>query len=86
MKEPASLKHLRTFLQTCSWFRKFIPYFSKVAEPLTRLTRKIKFGSEGLEQSYAFTELKKLLTSAPVLVQPDFNSPFVLRTDASNYA
>lgn len=40
MEPPSSLKHLRTFIQTCSWFRKFIPGFSQVAEPLTRLTRK----------------------------------------------
>lgn len=86
MKEPTNLKHLRTFLQTCSWFRKFIPNFSKVAEPLTRLTRKSQVWIWGPEQSQAFNDLKQLLTSAPVLVQPDFNSPFILRTDASNYA
>ncbi|KAJ0170024.1 hypothetical protein K1T71_014630 [Dendrolimus kikuchii] len=86
MKEPSTLKHLKTFLQTCSWFRKFIPNFSKVAEPLTRLTRKNQIWIWGAEQTQAFNELKRLLTSAPILVQPDFNQPFTLRTDASNYA
>lgn len=51
MKEPGNLKHLRTFLQTCSWFRKFIPNFSKVAEPLTRLTRKNQVWVWGPEQT-----------------------------------
>lgn len=86
MKEPSTLKHLRTFLQTCSWFRKFIPNFSKVAEPLTRLTRKNQIWIWGSQQTQAFTELKRLLTTAPILVQADFSRPFVLRTDASNYA
>lgn len=86
MKEPGNLKHLRTFLQTCSWFRKFIPNFSKVAEPLTRLTRKNQVWIWGSEQYQAFNELKRLLTTAPILVQADFSRPFILRTDASNYA
>ncbi|CAH2088968.1 unnamed protein product [Euphydryas editha] len=38
MKTPSSLRHLRTFLQTCSWFRKFIPNFSNIAEPLISIT------------------------------------------------
>lgn len=86
MLEPSNLKHLRTFLQTCSWFRKFIPNFSKIAEPLTRLTKKNYTWSWGPEQTQAFKELKRLLTTAPVLVQANFKQPLVLRTDASNYA
>ncbi|XP_061724302.1 uncharacterized protein LOC133530409 [Cydia pomonella] len=86
MKEPGTLKHLRTFLQTCSWFRKFIPNFSKVSEPLTRLTRKNQVWIWGSEQTQAFLELKRLLTTAPILVQADFSRPFILRTDSSNYA
>ena len=73
MKVPGNLKHLRTFLQTCSWFRKFIPNFSKVAEPLTRLTRKSQVWSWDSEQTQAFNELKSLLTTAPILVQADFS-------------
>ncbi|CAH2088574.1 unnamed protein product [Euphydryas editha] len=45
MKEPTSLKHLKSFLQTCSWFRKFVPNFSKIAQPLTLLTKKINPGN-----------------------------------------
>ncbi|XP_026745532.1 uncharacterized protein LOC113506895 [Trichoplusia ni] len=32
MNEPTNLKHLRSFLQTCSWFRKFVPGFSEIAQ------------------------------------------------------
>jgi hypothetical protein len=40
MKPPTNLKELRTFLQACSWFRKFIPQFSDIARRLTDLTKK----------------------------------------------
>ncbi|XP_037295216.1 uncharacterized protein LOC119189485 [Manduca sexta] len=40
MNEPTNLKHLKSFLQTCSWFRKFVPGFSEIAQPLTKLTKK----------------------------------------------
>lgn len=86
MKEPSNLQQLRTFLQTCSWFRKFIPDFAKVSEPLTRLTRKSQTWIWGSEQASAFESLKRLLTTAPILIQPDYSKPFILRTDASNFA
>lgn len=86
MAAPSSLRHLRTFLQTCSWFRKFVPSFSAVAEPLTRLLKKNQPWSWGSDQARAFEELKVRLSSAPILIQADYSKPFVLRTDASNYA
>ncbi|XP_063635205.1 uncharacterized protein LOC134805954 [Cydia splendana] len=86
MKAPSTLRHLRTFLQTCSWFRKFIPSFSAVAESLTRLTKKNQVWMWGPEQVEAFEQLKKRLTSAPVLIQADYQRPFILRTHSSNYA
>lgn len=86
MREPSNLQQLRTFLQTCSWFRKFIPDFAKVSEPLTRLTRKSQTWIWGSEQAGAFESLKRLLTTAPILIQPDYSKPFILRTDASNFA
>ena len=86
MKEPTTLQQLRTFLQTCSWFRKFIPEFAKVAEPLTRLTKKSQTWKWGKDQANAFLQLKSLLASPPILTQPDYLKPFILRTDASDFA
>ncbi|XP_062530656.1 uncharacterized protein LOC119630752 [Bombyx mori] len=86
MKEPTCLRQLRTFLQTCSWFRQFIPNFAKIAEPLTRLTKKSQPWIWGLEQDDAFKSLKRLLTTSPILIQADYTKPFILRTDASDYA
>ncbi|CAK1598775.1 unnamed protein product [Parnassius mnemosyne] len=86
MRSPSNLKELRSFLQTCSWFRKFIPQFSEIARPLTCLTKKNGKWTWGEEQIQAFATLKDKLTSAPILRQPDFKVPFVIRTDASAYA
>ena len=83
---PINLKQLQTFLQTCSWFRKFIPHFAEVARPLTQLTKKDAIWEWGSSQEAAYNSLKEKLTSAPILRQADPNQPFVLRTDASAYA
>lgn len=65
------------------YYRRFVQDFSKIAAPLTRLTRKgIKFEwSEKCEQS--FQELKNRLTSAPVLALPDDSGEYVIYSDAS---
>lgn len=83
---PNNIKHLVTFLQTCSWFRRFIPNFANLTEPLTRLTRKNSNWKWDDEQEKAFQALKTLLTTAPILRQADENQPYILKTDASNYA
>jgi hypothetical protein len=86
MKEPANVKQVQTFLQTCSWYRRFIPQFAKVAKPLSDLTKKkATWKWEEAEQS-AYTTLKKLLTSAPILRQADPERKFVVKTDASGWA
>ncbi|KAJ0171192.1 hypothetical protein K1T71_013391 [Dendrolimus kikuchii] len=83
---PKNLKHLMTFLQTCSWFRRFIPNFSEISEPLTRLTRKKAEWVWKNEQETAFQQLKTRLTTAPILRQADETKPYTIKTDASNYA
>ncbi|XP_069360781.1 uncharacterized protein [Maniola hyperantus] len=86
MAPPTKLKELRTFLQTCSWFRKFILGFSEVARALTDLTKKDRPWKWGEREAQSFEELKRRLATTPILRQPDFSQPFVLRTDASAYA
>lgn len=83
---PRNVKEIQSFLQTCSWFRRFISNFSTVARPLSSLTKKNAPWAWGEEQQTAFTELKKKLTSTPILRQADTSQPFTLRTDASQYA
>ena len=80
---PTSLQSLRQFLGLVSYYRKFIAGFAAIAQPLHSLTRKgVEFQwSDECEMS--FSELKNRLSSAPILVYPDFTRDFVLETDAS---
>lgn len=86
MPNPSCTKHAASFVQTCSWFRRFIPNFSQLARPLTNLLKKGVIFKFGEEEQLAFQTLKEKLVSAPILIQADCNKPFVLRTDASSYA
>ena len=67
---PTSATEIHSFLGLAGYYRRFVPDFSKVAAPLTRLTQKaVKYQwSEECERS--FQKMKDCLTSAPVLVLP----------------
>lgn len=86
MSTPTCTKHVISFVQTCSWYRRFIPNFADIARPLTKLMKKGATFIFGDEQRAAFELLKSKLTSSPILIQADCSRPFTVRTDASNYA
>ena len=83
---PQSVRDVRSFIGMCSYYRRFIPKFSSIAEPLIELTRKYaRFKwTEGCQ--LAFDSLKNSLIGASVLAYPDLNKPYNLYTDASNFA
>ncbi|KAL5564326.1 hypothetical protein UlMin_027490 [Ulmus minor] len=83
---PVSVKGIRSFLGHAGFYRRFIKDFSKVSKPLCNLLekdRKFDFDESCLK---AFLELKQKLSSAPVIVAPDWASPFELMCDASDVA
>ena len=81
---PKTLTNLRSFLGLCTYYQSFIKDYSSIARPLFALTEKgAEFiWTEGHQES--FEELKRLLTSAPILAYPRPDAPFVLDTDASD--
>ncbi|VVA40329.1 PREDICTED: retrotransposon, partial [Prunus dulcis] len=81
--QPTSVTEIRSFLGLAGYYRRFVEGFASIAAPLTRLTRKdVAFEwTEECEQS--FQELKKRLTTAPVLALPDNAGNFVIYSDAS---
>ncbi|KAL6277398.1 hypothetical protein ACE6H2_020999 [Prunus campanulata] len=81
--QPTSVTEIRSFLGLAGYYRRFVEGFSVIAAPLSRLTRKdVQFEwTEECEQS--FQELKKRLTTAPVLALPDNSGNFVIYSDAS---
>ena len=82
-KPPTNVTEIRSFLGLAGYYRKFVEGFSKLATPLTKLIRKEeKFvWSEACQQS--FDELKRKLTSAPVLTLPSGQDGYIVYCDAS---
>ena len=82
-KTPETVPEIRSFLGLAGYYRQFVPDFSKIARPMTELLKKgVKFVWDD-KCDQAFQTLRKLLTSAPVLAQPDITRPFDVYCDAS---
>jgi hypothetical protein len=74
---PADITEARSFLGLVQFFRKFIARFLEISVPLTNLTKKNQsIGKWDDKSEQAFTELKKPVTSAPILRSPDWTKPF----------
>ena len=70
-ERPKSVFEIRSFLGLAGYYKRFIEDFSRRAAPMTRLTRKgVKFEWDDLCEK-PFQELKRRLTSAPILIVPE---------------
>nr|GEU57235.1 reverse transcriptase domain-containing protein [Tanacetum cinerariifolium] len=86
LPHPTTVKGIKSFLGHVGFFRRFIKDFSKIARPMTRLPEKdtpFIFSQECVD---AFQTLKRMLTEAPILIAPDWDMPFELMCDASDFA
>eukprot|EP00731_Ephydatia_muelleri_P013152 Em0007g462a len=81
---PMSPKQIRQFLGLASYYRRFIHNFAQITAPLNRLLEKGKRWQWTEQCSQAFTLLKTKLTSAPLLVYPNFEEAFIVDCDASD--
>ncbi|GJX40676.1 reverse transcriptase domain-containing protein [Tanacetum coccineum] len=85
LPHPTSVKGVRSFLGHAEFYRRFIQDFSKITRPMTHLLEKetpFIFSKECIE---AFNIFKKKLTKAPILVAPNWDLPFEIMCDASDY-
>ncbi|KAI3805399.1 hypothetical protein L1987_27748 [Smallanthus sonchifolius] len=80
---PKTPTEIRSFLGLAGYYRRFIQDFSKIASPLTKLTRKEVKYEWGSTQDEAFKELKEKLTQALVLALPEGSEDLVVYSDAS---
>ena len=83
---PKDIRGIRNFLGRAGFYRIFIKDFSKISRPLTNLLQKdvpFVFDDDCVE---AFETLKKALTSTPIVQPPDWNLPFEIMCDATDYA
>ncbi|GKA67540.1 reverse transcriptase domain-containing protein [Tanacetum coccineum] len=86
LPHPTTVKGIRSFLSHAGFYLPFIQDFSKIARPMTHLFEKetqFIFSKECIE---AFETLKMKLTQAPILVAPDWDLPFEIMCDASDFA
>ena len=85
MPIPTSVKEVRRVMGMASWYRRFVPNFSTLVAPINTLLRKgIPFEWTS-KCDTAYQILKQHLISAPVMSCPNFDKPFTIQTDASDY-
>nr|GEW75496.1 DNA-directed DNA polymerase [Tanacetum cinerariifolium] len=86
LPHPTTVKGVRSFLGHAGFYQRFIKDFSKISRPMTHLLEKdtpFIFSEECIK---AFQTLKQKLTEAPILIAPNWDLPFELMCDASDFA
>jgi transposase InsO family protein len=92
---PKNAHEVRSFLGLATYYRRFVKDFAKIAAPLSDLlkaedaeVRKRKYREITWNEAceLAFRDLKQALVTYPVLIQPDVNRPFIIESDASEWA
>src|SRR5438270_10951893 len=83
---PRNIRGIRSFLGHPGFYRRFIKIFSHIARPLSKLLGKdVPFDFDHSCMT-TFNQLKKELSSAPIIRPPDWTLPFEIMCDASDYA
>ncbi|GFT62908.1 retrovirus-related Pol polyprotein from transposon 297 [Trichonephila clavipes] len=80
--EPTTIKQVQSFLGLTGYFRKYIKDYSKIAEPLSDLTRKENLFVFGAQQKEAFEKLKKIMSEGPILHLYKYGRKTELHIDA----
>ncbi|KAK9003791.1 hypothetical protein V6N11_018688 [Hibiscus sabdariffa] len=83
---PTNIKGIRSFLGHAGFYQRFIENFSKITKPLCSLLEQGKPFEFDEECMKAFEILKSKLVTTPIVEPPDWNLPFELMCDASDYA
>src|SRR5467141_4042313 len=83
---PRNVTEVQSFVGFVNFYRRLIQDFSHVAKPLHQLTKKGEAWKWTGDERKAFEELKRLITSTPILVQPNQSVQFWLEMDTSGYA
>jgi hypothetical protein len=79
---PKTVRDIRVFVGLAGYYRRLVPNFAGLAKSLTNLTKKDVPFVWTQECQQAFDELKRILSTEPFLIYPDFSQPFVVVCDA----
>lgn len=84
---PKNDKEIKQFLGLAGYYRRFIKDFSKITRNMTKYLKKdVVLNIKDPDYINAFNTLKKVLSTDQVLSYPEFDKPFILTTDASDFA
>jgi hypothetical protein len=83
-KTPQNISDIKSFLGLAGYYRRFIEGFSKFFKPMTELLAKGNTFEWTPRRKTSFQEMKKRLTTAPVITMPDMEKPFSIYYDASS--
>jgi RNase H-like domain found in reverse transcriptase/Reverse transcriptase (RNA-dependent DNA polymerase)/Integrase zinc binding domain/Chromo (CHRromatin Organisation MOdifier) domain/gag-polyprotein putative aspartyl protease len=83
---PKDISDVRSFLGLAGYYRRFVKDFSRIASGMSELLKKNESFIWTNEAEISFQQLKKAVTSAPILILPDDSLPFTVTTDSSGYA
>nr|GEY00123.1 reverse transcriptase domain-containing protein [Tanacetum cinerariifolium] len=86
LPHPTTVKGIRSFLEHAGFYRRFIKDFSKISRPMTHLLEKNAPFIFFADCVQAFQTLKEKLTEASILISPNWDQPFELMCDASDFA
>ena len=82
-KPPTNFSEVRSFFRLAGYYRKFVEGFSKIATPLTNLSKKDKKFDWSDTFQHSFKDLRQRLMTAPVLALPSGKDGYVVYSDAS---
>ena len=83
---PKKVNEIKNFLGLCSYYRRYVQYFEKIARPLHQVTEKSKDFLWNSEAQEAFEVLNARLTCAAIMAFRSMREPFILYNDASQHA
>lgn len=82
---PTDLRSARSFVGLASYYRRFVPNFSDLVAPITKLTQKDAPFVWGPDQEAGFNSVKAILSEAPVIRTFDVTREAIIQTDASYF-
>lgn len=83
---PKTKTEIKSFTGLLGYYRRFIKDYAKILKPMTKCLAKDEQVIIDKEYKECFEKCKNLLSNDPILQYPDFTKPFIVTTDASNYA
>ncbi|KAL0430431.1 UNVERIFIED_CONTAM: Transposon Tf2-11 polyprotein [Sesamum radiatum] len=83
---PSDVHDLRSFLDLANYYQPFVKDYSEIARPMMYLLKKIETWNWTPQYQVSFDNLKRMMVTDPVLALPDMSKPFVVETDASDFA